>query len=64
MASACQAACPAEAILFGDLNDLQSRVHRLQETNLAYGLLAELGTRPRVAYLAEITNPNPALEKK
>jgi molybdopterin-containing oxidoreductase family iron-sulfur binding subunit len=62
--TACQAACPADAILFGDLNDLRSQVHRLHETNLAFGLLAELGTRPRVAYLAEITNPNPALEKK
>jgi molybdopterin-containing oxidoreductase family iron-sulfur binding subunit len=61
--TACQAACPTEAIIFGDLNDKNSRVRRLQDTNLAYGLLAELGTRPRVAYLGSVRNPNPALEK-
>jgi hypothetical protein len=38
-------------------------VTRLQQSNLAYGLLAELGTRPRVAYLASVRNPNPELER-
>jgi molybdopterin-containing oxidoreductase family iron-sulfur binding subunit len=59
--SACQAACPTEAIIFGDLNDKKSRVHRLHESTLSYGLLAELGTRPRTTYLAAIRNPNPVL---
>jgi MoCo/4Fe-4S cofactor protein with predicted Tat translocation signal len=62
--TACQAACPSEAIVFGDLNDKKSRVARLQDSTLAYGLLAELGTRPRVAYLGSVRNANPALEKK
>jgi molybdopterin-containing oxidoreductase family iron-sulfur binding subunit len=59
--TACQAACPAEAIVFGDLNDKQSRVHKLHESNLRYDLLGELGTRPRVGYLAGLRNPNPSL---
>jgi molybdopterin-containing oxidoreductase family iron-sulfur binding subunit len=62
--TACQAACPAEAIVFGDLNDTNSRVRRLQESSLTYGLLAELGTRPRTTYLAALRNPNPELEAK
>ena len=62
--SACQSACPAQAIVFGDLNDVKSRVHQMHESNLRYDLLGELGTRPRVAYLASLRNPNPALEAK
>ncbi len=63
--TACQAACPAEAIVFGDLGDKKnSRVYRLQESDLRYDLLGELGTRPRVVYLAAIRNPNPVLETK
>jgi len=62
--SACQAACPTEAIIFGDLNDRRSRVHKLHGSPLRYDLLGELGTRPRVAYLAEVRNPNPDLEVK
>jgi molybdopterin-containing oxidoreductase family iron-sulfur binding subunit len=62
--TACQAACPAEAIVFGDLNDKSSQVHKLHESPLRYDLLGELGVKPRVAYLAALTNPNPALERK
>jgi molybdopterin-containing oxidoreductase family iron-sulfur binding subunit len=62
--TACQAACPAEAIVFGDLNDPRSRVHRLQESNLNYALLRELNTRPRTTYLAAVGNPNPELGTK
>src|SRR5262249_25359088 len=62
--SACQAACPAEAIIFGDLNDKSSKVHKLHEASLRYDLLGELGTLPRVAYLARLQNPNPELETK
>jgi molybdopterin-containing oxidoreductase family iron-sulfur binding subunit len=59
--TACEAACPAEAITFGDLNDRQSEVAKLREKTTGYDLLGELGTRPRVFYLASLRNPNPAL---
>jgi molybdopterin-containing oxidoreductase family iron-sulfur binding subunit len=63
--TACQAACPAEAIIFGDLNDKNSRVRQLQGSDLNYGLLAaELATRPRTTYLAALRNPNPELGAK
>ncbi|MGH7769709.1 MAG: TAT-variant-translocated molybdopterin oxidoreductase [Candidatus Binatia bacterium] len=61
--TACQAACPTQAIVFGDLNDSKSRVAGLKREPLNYGLLTELNTRPRTTYLAKITNPNPELEK-
>jgi Fe-S-cluster-containing dehydrogenase component len=60
--TACQQACPAEAIVFGDLADKESRVSRMRQAPVHYGLLAELGTRPRTTYLASVRNPNPALE--
>ena len=59
--SACQQACPAEAIVFGNLNDPTSKVARLQQGERRYDLLHELGTRPRTAYLARLKNPNPEL---
>ena len=54
---ACAAACPAEAIVFGDLKDPNSVVSRLSRSQRGYHVLAELGIRPSVTYLAGVTNP-------
>ena len=59
--TACQQACPTEAIVFGDLNNRGNRVAKLKAEKLDYSLLAELNTRPRTTYLAELKNPDPAL---
>lgn len=60
--TACQAACPTQAIVFGDLNDAASRVNRAKASPLDYLLLAELNTRPRTSYAARIRNPDPELD--
>ena len=57
--TACQQVCPTEAIVFGDLNDESSKVAQLKAQPHDYGLLTELGTRPRTTYLAKVGNPNP-----
>jgi molybdopterin-containing oxidoreductase family iron-sulfur binding subunit len=57
--TACEAVCPAKAITFGDINDSSSRIAKLKQDPLNYGLLAELQTRPRTTYLAALRNPNP-----
>jgi Fe-S-cluster-containing dehydrogenase component len=62
--TACQQACPTDAIVFGSLTEADSEVVRRREEPRAYGVLAELGTEPRVRYLAKIRNPNPALEPR
>lgn len=63
VATACQGACPSQAITFGNVNDPKSAVSRLKATPLDYGLLADLNTRPRTSYLARLRNPNPELDK-
>jgi len=59
--TACQQACPAQAITFGDINDPQSSVSKLKKEPRNYGLLTDLGTRPRTSYLGGVKNPNPEL---
>jgi len=54
---ACAAACPAGAIVFGDLRDPSSRVSKLALSDRGYRVLEELGIRPSVTYLADLTNP-------
>jgi ubiquinone biosynthesis protein Coq4 len=58
---ACEAACPPQAIVFGNINDPASRVAKLKAEPLDYGLLEDLNTRPRTTYLAAVRNPNPEM---
>ena len=58
---ACEQACPSNAIVFGDIDDEDSRVSKAQANNRAYKLLAELNNKPRVSYLARVRNPSPLL---
>ena len=60
--TACQQACPTDAIVFGDMNDANSRVAKLKKEPAQYALLAELNTKPRTTYLGVIRNPNPEIK--
>jgi molybdopterin-containing oxidoreductase family iron-sulfur binding subunit len=60
--TACQQACPAGAITFGDIQNPDSAVARRKKSHRNYGILADLNTRPRTTYLGRVTNPNPELE--
>jgi MoCo/4Fe-4S cofactor protein with predicted Tat translocation signal len=59
--TACQQACPAEAIVFGNLNDQNSRVSELKRQPRNYGLLDFLATKPRTTYVSRVRNPNPKM---
>jgi MoCo/4Fe-4S cofactor protein with predicted Tat translocation signal len=58
---ACQQACPAEAIVFGNMNDANSKISIAKADDRNYGVLAYLGTRPRTTYLGRVRNPNSAM---
>ena len=60
--SACQQACPAHAIAFGDLNNPESEISRWSKRDRQYALLAEIGTRPRTRFLGKVRNPNPEMK--
>jgi molybdopterin-containing oxidoreductase family iron-sulfur binding subunit len=60
--TACQQACPAQAISFGNINDRESKVAKLQGDERSYQVLADLNTRPRTKYVAAVLNLNPELE--
>ena len=58
---ACAQTCPTEAIVFGDLNDPDSRVSKARTDKRSYDLLAYLNIKPRTSYQARIRNPHPSL---
>jgi molybdopterin-containing oxidoreductase family iron-sulfur binding subunit len=60
--TACQSVCPTEAIVFGNVNDPNSKVSRLKALERDYSLLGELNTRPRTTYLQALRNPNPEIK--
>ena len=61
--TACQQACPTNAILFGNINDKNSRVSKIKADSRSYGVLADINTRPRTTYVAGVLNINEDLAK-
>ncbi|HEY1498041.1 MAG TPA: TAT-variant-translocated molybdopterin oxidoreductase [Acidobacteriaceae bacterium] len=62
--TACQQSCPTDAILFGNINDRESRVARIKTNERTYGVLADINTRPRTTYVAGVINVNEELAKQ
>ncbi len=60
--TACQQACPTQAITFGNIHQRDSEVAKKRSSLRSYAVLRDLGTRPRTRYLAKISNPNPELK--
>jgi molybdopterin-containing oxidoreductase family iron-sulfur binding subunit len=59
--TACQQACPTDAITFGDLNNADSDVVEQKQNPRRYELLAYLNVKPRLSYLGRVRNPNPRI---